>query len=224
MVRNIATKLSFASMGLFLLILLGLHVLEPEFDPTWRFISEYALGPYGWLMHLSFSLVALGSLCFMIAAWDETKSATGRIGQILLGISALGMAIAAFFTTDPITTPAGEMTDSGKMHALGGQLNLTPLAVLFLTWGLNKRKDWKQVRLPLQATAVLTLFVTIGFAVSVGAAQGEFGPGVYAGLFGRLLMVGYAAWIVIASFHMLRLQPRPEWAKRSKAVVSGNEV
>jgi hypothetical protein len=52
---------------------------------------------------------------------------TGRIGQVLLGISALGMAIAAMFTTDPIATLAGEMTESGRMRALGGQLNLTIL-------------------------------------------------------------------------------------------------
>ena len=26
------------------LLLLGLHLVEPEFDPTWRFVSEYALG------------------------------------------------------------------------------------------------------------------------------------------------------------------------------------
>jgi hypothetical protein len=213
MVRNIAAKLAVASMGLFLLILLSLHLLEPEFDPTWRFISEYALGKYGWLMNLDFFLAALGSLSFMIAAWEETKSATGRIGQVLLGISALGMAIAAMFTTDPITMPAGEMTESGRMHALGGQLNLTPLAVLFLTLSIHKHKGWKQVRLPMHITAILTLLIMLAFAVSVGAARGEFGPGVYAGLWGRLLMVGFGLWILIAGYHMLRLQQSKELAK-----------
>jgi len=224
MVSNIATKISIASMGLFLLILLSLHLLEPEYDPTWRFISEYALGKYGWLMSLDFLLAALGSLSFMIAAWDETKSVTGRIGKVLLGISALGMAIAAIFTTDPITTPAGEMTERGNMHTLGGQLNLTPLAVLFLSLSLNKRKEWKQVRLPLQITAILTLLVMLAFAVSVGAAQGEFGPGVYAGLLGRLLMVGFGSWILIAGYHMLRLQQMKEFAKGMTTAISGNEV
>jgi len=219
MVRNIATKLSIASMGLFLLILLGLHFLKPEYDPVWRFISEYALGKYGWLMSLDFFLVALSSFCFMIAAWDETRSITGRIGQVLLGISALGMAVAAMFTTDPITTPAVEMTHSGKMHALGGQLNLTPLAVLFLSFSINKRKGWKQVRLPLGITAILTLIATIGFAASVAAARGEFGPGTYAGLFGRLLMVGFGAWIIIAGVHMLRLQPQKYIRKGSNGCI-----
>jgi hypothetical protein len=99
------------------------------------------------------------------------------------------------------------MTASGNMHALGGQLNLTPLAILFLTLSLYKRKEWKPVRLPLQITAVLTLLFMLAFAGSIGAAQGEFGPGVYAGLFGRLLMVGFGSWILIAGYPMLR--PRP---------------
>jgi hypothetical protein len=35
-------------------LLLGMHVLKPEIAPSWRFISEYALGDFGWLMHLAF--------------------------------------------------------------------------------------------------------------------------------------------------------------------------
>ena len=34
----------FAAMFLALLILL--HVLKPEFDPTWRMISEYEIGRF----------------------------------------------------------------------------------------------------------------------------------------------------------------------------------
>lgn len=43
-------RLSIASGVLFILLLGSLHLLEPEFDPTWRFISEYALGRFGWLI------------------------------------------------------------------------------------------------------------------------------------------------------------------------------
>jgi len=39
-----AARISIASGALFVVSLGSLHVLEPEFDPTWRFISEYALG------------------------------------------------------------------------------------------------------------------------------------------------------------------------------------
>jgi hypothetical protein len=32
----------------------ALHILTQEFDPSWRMISEYALGHYGWLLSLTF--------------------------------------------------------------------------------------------------------------------------------------------------------------------------
>lgn len=40
---RIAAGLSVAFLGFLLL----LHILEPEFDPSWRMISEYELGRYG---------------------------------------------------------------------------------------------------------------------------------------------------------------------------------
>ena len=34
-----------------ILLLAALHVLSPEFDPSWRTVSEYAFGHYGWCYH-----------------------------------------------------------------------------------------------------------------------------------------------------------------------------
>ena len=31
-----------------ILLLGSLHVLSPEFAPSWRMVSEYAFGHYGW--------------------------------------------------------------------------------------------------------------------------------------------------------------------------------
>ena len=33
------------AVGTFVALLALLHVIEPELDPTWRFVSEYAGGP-----------------------------------------------------------------------------------------------------------------------------------------------------------------------------------
>jgi hypothetical protein len=32
----------------------SLHLIKPEFDPSWRLISEYEVGRFGWLMTLAF--------------------------------------------------------------------------------------------------------------------------------------------------------------------------
>jgi len=54
---------------LFLVIVIALHGLSPEFSPVSHFISEYALGPYG----------TLASVAFL----------AGGLGWILLGVSLL---------------------------------------------------------------------------------------------------------------------------------------
>ena len=33
-----------------ILLLASLHVLSPEFAPSWRMVSEYAFGQYGWVL------------------------------------------------------------------------------------------------------------------------------------------------------------------------------
>jgi hypothetical protein len=54
---KIAAPAAWAALALTaatLRLLASLHVLSPEFDPSWRVISEYALGRYGWLLSLMF--------------------------------------------------------------------------------------------------------------------------------------------------------------------------
>jgi len=43
-ISEAAARVSFAAAATFVVLLAALHVLEPEFDPSWRFISEYELG------------------------------------------------------------------------------------------------------------------------------------------------------------------------------------
>jgi len=60
-------------------ILILLHFLEPEFDPTWRMISEYEIGRYGWMMRLAF----FGS----IIVSNIINPSAGRVGpEVFLGL------------------------------------------------------------------------------------------------------------------------------------------
>lgn len=43
------SKISILTTLLFMLLLALLHIIKPEIEPTWRFISEYAFGKNGWL-------------------------------------------------------------------------------------------------------------------------------------------------------------------------------
>ena len=49
-----AARVCSAGVLTFLVLLALLHFLKPELDPSWRMISEYEIGEYGWVMTLAF--------------------------------------------------------------------------------------------------------------------------------------------------------------------------
>jgi hypothetical protein len=56
-----AARLAIAAAAAALLLLASLHVLSPEFDPSWRMVSEYANGHYGWVLSLMFAAWGVSS-------------------------------------------------------------------------------------------------------------------------------------------------------------------
>ena len=45
----VASRFAAAGAVLVALIIVALHVIKPEIEPSWRFISEYATGRHGWI-------------------------------------------------------------------------------------------------------------------------------------------------------------------------------
>ncbi len=199
-----AARLSIASGALFVLLLGGLHLLKPELDPTWSFISEYALGKFGWMMQLTFLALAISLASTGMSIRPQIRTWPGYIGLGLLGLGAIGILIAALFRTDPVVTSQTAMSFSGKMHVLGASLDWTPVAVLLLSFSLARNQAWRPFRKQLFIAAGATLIVMAAFMFSL-PYDGKFGPGVLAGLFGRFLVVSYFGWILIVGIHTIRL-------------------
>jgi hypothetical protein len=71
-----AARVSVTSATAFLALLALLHLVRPELDPSWRMVSEYAIGSYGWLMVLAFFSLSLSCLSSAVAL----RSQVGRFG------------------------------------------------------------------------------------------------------------------------------------------------
>src|SRR5690349_2120704 len=85
----LAARLSmYGTIAVFLLVLL-LHRVKPEFEPSWRFVSEYAIGQHGWIMVLAFSIWALSCVALFVALRGEVASVAGRIGNYVLLVVAV---------------------------------------------------------------------------------------------------------------------------------------
>lgn len=197
-------SLAAGSAMLFVVLVAFLHVAEPEFDPTWRFISEYQLGNYGWMMHLAFIALSTSLAATGMALWSQAKGWMGRIGTIGLWIAAAGLLIAGIFTTDPIGTAQNAMTFGGSMHVFGASLDYSPLAFVLLSLSLRRDVRWNPIWKYLLAAALVTLVLMFAFIFAL-PKDGVFDAGVRAGLIGRLLLVSYAGWILVAYWHSRKL-------------------
>src|SRR5215216_2200906 len=83
-VSRAAGHISLAASALTLVFLGALHILSPEFDPSWRMVSEYALGNYGWILSLMFIAWAVSSWALAFTIWSHVGTRAGKIGLIFL--------------------------------------------------------------------------------------------------------------------------------------------
>jgi hypothetical protein len=177
----------------FILILVLLHFLKPEFDPSWRMISEYEIGKYGWLMRLAFVMLSLScfSLIFIFAQHVSI------VGIILLLVNALALIGAAIYITDPITTPRDLMSQGSKLHTLFGALFIFgfPISATIIT----STMDGTFLTLNQPYSLILVWIGFIGFLVSTiiyAGKKGDRGPDVKIGWPNRFMMLTYVIWIV----------------------------
>ena len=200
-----ATRAALTSAALFLVLLASLHILKPEVDPSWRFISEYSIGRHGWIMSLAFLSLAASCIATVIALWSQLGIG-GRIGAGFLLIGAIGLTLAGLFTTDPITTPLEAQSTSSQLHGLGAVLgDGVAIGATIITLGLIRNKSWRAARWWLIGLLAVIWIVYAWLILSM-PADGQFGPGVTIGWPSRLLIVSYCLWILTAAWQALRLR------------------
>lgn len=191
--------------GISLFCLVLLHFFSPEFDPSWRMVSEYALGKHKWLVSLFFISWGLSSILLAVDLWKQVTSKAAKTGVILLFISGIGASLASYFD---VSQPAG--------HGIAGFLGIptVPIAVLLITYSLKKNEAWKTFMRPIKLLAhgtwislVLMIAAMVVMMMGFQNAGIEMGPdsappsqvpeGVIAivGYTNRLLIVVDLLWL-----------------------------
>ena len=193
----VGARVSLTMATLFSVILVLLHILRPDLDPSWRFISEYELGPFGWLMRVAF--VALGMSCasLCVALFPYSRTVGSWLGMLLLMVSCGGMFLAAIYVPDK----------ENKLHEFGAMLDNVPFAAVLLNWSLYRHPAWSSAKMLLAWTAglpLLGLVVFIGsLALMLPANDGQPGPTVLAGWPNRFFVLAHIAWLVPIAWHSI---------------------
>ena len=103
------------------------HIVSTQYDFVRDYISDYAVGPYGWIYSSAFIAAFVGCVALAVALWQAVPTpALSRIGAILLVIVGVGYAIDFFYPTDILAPGEPPQTMTGKIH----------LAAAFLSWVL----------------------------------------------------------------------------------------
>ena len=202
------TVWSFITAAAFILILAILHLIKSDIEPSWNFISEYQVGRFGWLMSVAFLSLGLSCVFLSLDLWKDLNLA-GKIGLILLLLSAAGMFVAAIFKTDPLNTSPEFVSQSGKLHQLGAMLDQVPFAALLITIAIFRKKQWSVNRWLLIISLILVWFGLIYFVASIRIhfpADGKFGPNVLVGWQNRIMIVTQALWLVAVSKEINRVK------------------
>ena len=126
----------------FTLAVIGLHFLRPDYNPVTRFMSEFAVGRYGYVMTIAFFALGLGSLALALGirrgvAPSRAKSA----GSFLLGIFGIGVFLAGIFPTDLQGSPA---TTAGTIHDTASLISFVVLisAIFLNSRGFKRDLAW----------------------------------------------------------------------------------
>jgi Protein of unknown function (DUF998) len=210
-----AARLALAAAVVTPVLIAGLRFLSAEFDPSYRMISEYALGRYGWVLSLTFLAWGISSWALAVSIRPRIRTRGGRVGLAFLVVAGLGEALASVFDIR-----------HNVMHNLAGALGILglPVAALLLSSSLRRDPEWSCARRILLVLANLTwasvvllvaafVVMTATFLYAYGSLPAQapraLPPGVI-GLVGwadRLLVVVYCAWVAAAA-RALRLATR----------------
>jgi hypothetical protein len=210
-----AAWLAIALTAIALLLLASLHVLSPEFAPSWRMISEYALGRYGWVLSLMFLSMGMSSWALATAIWRQVQTTAGKAGLWFLMAAGLGGVMASFFD---VTHETG--------HAIAGLLGVIgfPVAALLLSVSLGRNALWRGATRGLLWIAnlswisVVLLVVTLAIMTMqmmriTGGHLPQHAPeslpaGVLAldGWADRLIVLSNCVWVLLAGYQAIALR------------------
>ena len=129
---EILAVLSIISGCLSLLCLLALHFVSPEFQPSWRMISEYALGKNKRLLTAFFFLWGTCIILSAMLLWNIVGTMWARAGVVLLLISGIGAIMGGLFDV------------KHPRHGLAFLLGVPtlPLATLLIGYQLLSLEAW----------------------------------------------------------------------------------
>ena len=203
--------------AVFLTILFLLHFLKRELDPSWRMISEYEIGRFGWMMRLAFFCWAASVLTLLIAIWPSLQPISGTISRWWFVLIVIALVGAGIFKTNPITENTPNPVNT--IHTICGAIVILtfPIAATLAARSLLHNPLWSASQGLLIFGTVLVWIGVVAFFASIiisgivhpstvnSPSAEKYGPHVLLGWPNRFMVVTYIIWLIIIAETALRL-------------------
>jgi hypothetical membrane protein len=177
------------------------HLVNTQYDFLRDYISDYAIGPWGWIYGSAFWASCIGSIALAIALRQSVPTiALSRPGVILLVAVGITYAMDYFFPTDILPPGSPPKTVVGYVHlldALAGWVLFT-ISALLLSSRLRRASYWKPWRAPLMNLAWLAVALLLVLIIVV-ASKAPFG-----GLAEKAFIVDRNIWALLVGLLVLR--------------------
>src|SRR5690606_24142386 len=195
---NTIATLSIIAGSISLLSLAVLHFTSPEFSPSWRMVSEYAMGKYKWILTMFFFMWGASSILLAIGLFQIVNGFWAYIGAALLALSGVGAICGGLFDVNH------------KKHGMAFALGVPPLpvAALIITYHLLNAGIITQtsalivahatwISIVLMAVSMMLMFS--GFK-KAGVAYDKDSPPPTEVPAGVIALGGYANWLLVFCF------------------------
>jgi len=172
-----------------------LHLLRTDFDPLYRYLSEYAVGRYGSLMTSTFFALSGGSLALAIGIWRSVSSKRRFLPGLLIWLAwACAVFAAGVFTGDLQGTPH---TRIGQLREQMGMIAFpsATVSVVLISVPLRWEDEWKAVW---RVAVLLSVIIVGGFLVFDRFGQADLG-----GLAQRIFLATLLIWMWILGRKLL---------------------
>lgn len=167
-------------------VVLALHALRGDLEPASHRLSEYATGPWGWLMTSAFAALA-------VALWLLGRALPTAVAlrpvRALLTIAAIGFALSAVFPTDPTRPDAVRET----LHTVASTGALVALTVSAL-WTVTLGGGAIRLRRARGPAGIATVIATLGVLISPLVHDGP-----WTGAVQRVVCLALTAWLLLVS-------------------------
>lgn len=183
-----------------IVVLAALHVLRPDYAPASNFVSNYAVGPYGWVMSTFFISFSFGLALLVTGLFASgIRGMLGLAGFAALLVTAAGLIVTAIYPAD---LPGAPYTRSGDIHELSFRVNVIGIlvGVFCISAALGADALWRG-----QRRMLWTLAVVVAAALVIQFAT--LRKGLPYGIANRFFVVTVFAWMGFVADRLRRTVP-----------------